>query len=214
MTMIAFDFDDLDDTASGALTPLALAGRHWQAVAEFNTAVALQTVRAFREAATLWTGGTSALWPDPADIRKGLASFSLTMPAMPTAGVPSVGVPSLTEPFAFSGPFAPEPRSAGEEDEIAEAELAGAGIAGPGIEGAATKPAVLEAPDGAPDDLTRISGVGPVLSRTLNGLGVFHFRQIAAWTPAEVAWVDATLKFKGRIDRDGWVAQAARLAEG
>jgi hypothetical protein len=43
-------------------------------------------------------------------------------------------------------------------------------------------------------------------------MGFYHFDQIAAWTPAEVAWVDARLKFKGRIERDDWIAQAAALA--
>jgi NADH-quinone oxidoreductase subunit E len=62
--------------------------------------------------------------------------------------------------------------------------------------------------DGKADDLKRISGVGPKLEGLLNEMGFFHFDQIAAWTPAEVAWVDARLKFKGRIERDNWIAQA------
>ncbi len=62
------------------------------------------------------------------------------------------------------------------------------------------------------DDLKRITGVGPKLEETLNGLGIYHFDQIAKWTAAEIAWVDARLKFKGRIERDDWVAQAATLA--
>jgi NADH-quinone oxidoreductase subunit E len=66
--------------------------------------------------------------------------------------------------------------------------------------------------DGKPDDLKKISGVGPKLEGVLNEMGFYHFDQIAAWTPAEVAWVDARLKFKGRIERDGWIAQAAALA--
>lgn len=62
------------------------------------------------------------------------------------------------------------------------------------------------------DDLKKISGVGPKLEALLNELGFWHYDQIAAWTPAEIAWVDARLKFKGRIERDGWIAQAATLA--
>ena len=31
---------------------------------------------------------------------------------------------------------------------------------------------------------------------------------------AEIAWVDARLKFKGRIVRDGWIAQAQSFANG
>ena len=48
----------------------------------------------------------------------------------------------------------------------------------------------------------------------LNDLGFYHFDQIAAWGPAEIAWVDTRLQFKGRIERDNWVAQAAELARG
>jgi NADH-quinone oxidoreductase subunit E len=66
--------------------------------------------------------------------------------------------------------------------------------------------------DGKPDDLKRISGVGPKLEGLLNEMGFYHFDQIAAWTPAEVVWVDARLKFKGRIERDDWIAQATALA--
>ena len=78
---------------------------------------------------------------------------------------------------------------------------------------AGTRPAALEvARDGMADDLKRIAGIGPKLETVLNDLGIYHFDQIAAWTPAEVAWVDGYLRFKGRIDRDGWVDQAGRLA--
>jgi len=65
----------------------------------------------------------------------------------------------------------------------------------------------------AADDLKRITGVGPKLEGVLNELGFYHFDQIAAWTPAEVAWVDSRLKFKGRIERDGWIAQAKTLLD-
>jgi NADH-quinone oxidoreductase subunit E len=64
---------------------------------------------------------------------------------------------------------------------------------------------------GKPDDLKKIKGVGPKLEGTLNGLGIYHFDQIAAWTESEVAWVDERLKFKGRIERDGWIGQAKTL---
>jgi NADH-quinone oxidoreductase subunit E len=65
---------------------------------------------------------------------------------------------------------------------------------------------------GKADDLKLIKGVGPKLEGVLNDLGVYHFDQIAAWTEDEVAWVDERLKFKGRIARDGWIAQAKQLA--
>ena len=63
------------------------------------------------------------------------------------------------------------------------------------------------------DDLTQISGVGPVIVKKLNALGVTTFAQIAAWTPEDVAEMDEKLSFKGRIDRDGWLEQAKKLAK-
>ncbi|RZW08658.1 MAG: NADH-quinone oxidoreductase subunit NuoE [Rhodobacteraceae bacterium] len=72
---------------------------------------------------------------------------------------------------------------------------------------------LAEARDGQPDDLKRISGVGPKLEQLLHRLGFFHFDQVAAWTDDEIAWVDDNLEgFKGRVTRDEWVAQAKQLA--
>ncbi len=46
-------------------------------------------------------------------------------------------------------------------------------------------------------------------------MGFYHFDQVAAWTEAEVAWVDDNLEgFKGRVTRDEWVSQAKLLAAG
>jgi small subunit ribosomal protein S2 len=66
----------------------------------------------------------------------------------------------------------------------------------------------LTAPRGAPDDLTKLNGVGPQIETKLNEAGVFHFWQFAAMTEADVAKLDADLKFSGRIAREGWVDQA------
>lgn len=66
--------------------------------------------------------------------------------------------------------------------------------------------------DGKPDKLQMISGVGPKLEKTLHGLGYFHFDQIAAWGKDQVDWVDDHLRYKGRIERDEWIAQAKLLA--
>ncbi|MCE8008831.1 hypothetical protein [Aestuariivita sp.] len=73
---------------------------------------------------------------------------------------------------------------------------------------------LVGARDGRADNLKLLKGVGPKLEQTLNELGFFHFDQIAKWTEAEVAWVDTRLKFKGRIERDGWIEQAKILAAG
>ena len=70
------------------------------------------------------------------------------------------------------------------------------------------------APEGGGDDLKLIKGVGPKLEGVLNDMGIYMFNQIAVWTPADVLWVDDRLKFKGRIDRDGWIEQAKILGAG
>ena len=65
-----------------------------------------------------------------------------------------------------------------------------------------------------PDDLKLISGIGPKLEQVLNGLGIWTYSQIASWGREEIAWVDDYLSFKGRIGRDDWIGQAAKLAAG
>jgi predicted flap endonuclease-1-like 5' DNA nuclease len=76
-------------------------------------------------------------------------------------------------------------------------------------------PLFLEAPDGPADDLTVVRGVGPRLAVLLNSLGIFHLRQIARWSDADIAEIDTRLgAFKGRIARDNWVEQAKLLIDG
>ncbi len=89
--------------------------------------------------------------------------------------------------------------------EVAPVAFASAAVA-TGTEG----PARLSAPHGGvADNLKEIEGVGPAMERLVNGMGFYHFDQIAGWSDADVAWVDANLKgFKGRVTRDRWVAQA------
>jgi predicted flap endonuclease-1-like 5' DNA nuclease len=72
-------------------------------------------------------------------------------------------------------------------------------------------PPLLDGP-GAPDDLKLIVGVGPVLERMLQQLGVATYRQIARWTERDIDEFDARLhEFPGRIRRDAWVTQARAL---
>ncbi len=99
---------------------------------------------------------------------------------------------------------APEP---GEAASVAAepAAVTDAPAAVPGYE-------VLAAPRGEADDLKVISGVGPVIEEKLNKMGIYHYWQIAAFTPADIERVDNDLNFKGRIERDNWLEQASKLA--
>ncbi len=74
--------------------------------------------------------------------------------------------------------------------------------------------AAASAPAAGGDDLKKLSGVGPALEKKLHEAGVTTFAQIAAWTDADVAAMDEKLSFKGRIEREGWIAQAQELAQG
>jgi predicted flap endonuclease-1-like 5' DNA nuclease len=77
------------------------------------------------------------------------------------------------------------------------------------------RPAGLAAPrGGVPDNLQRIKGIGKRNEELLNGLGIFHFGQIAAWTPGEAQWIGQYLAFPERIGHDDWVGQAMLLAMG
>ena len=63
-----------------------------------------------------------------------------------------------------------------------------------------------------PSDLKAIPGIGPKLEKVLNGLGIWTYAQIAAWTADEIAWVEDYLSLTGRVGRDDWIARAAALA--
>ena len=70
----------------------------------------------------------------------------------------------------------------------------------------------LSEPEGEVDDLTEIIGIGKVFERTLHDLGIYHFRQIAAFGPVEIARINSELKeFKGRVEHDDWIGQAKDL---
>ncbi|MEX0343791.1 MAG: dipeptide ABC transporter ATP-binding protein [Rhizobiaceae bacterium] len=75
------------------------------------------------------------------------------------------------------------------------------------------RPKAIEKPE-KPDDLKKISGVGPKIEGILHGLGIYTYAQVASWKKAECDWVDGHLNFKGRIQREDWVSQAKSLAKG
>ena len=82
-------------------------------------------------------------------------------------------------------------------------------------------PAPVEAPPppaqpaATSDNLRLLKGVGPKLAALLGGLGITRFQQIADWSDADIAAIDAQLgAFQGRIARDNLVDQASYLARG
>ncbi len=73
---------------------------------------------------------------------------------------------------------------------------------------------LFTAPEGSPDDLRLLTGVGPVLAQRLNDLGITKWSQVAALTPEDFAEVEERLNMKGRIARDSWLKQAEVLVRG
>ena len=124
---------------------------------------------------------------------------SLTGKANGAAKPEKATKPKATAPVSQAAPVKAAPAAA--------ALAAPAAVAG--------KPQLYASPpaDGV-DDLKQISGVGPKLEKLLNSLGIYTFGQVAAWSADDVAWVDARLTFKGRIERDDWMSQAKALAAG
>lgn len=149
---------------------------------------------------------------------KAAAKTPKAAPAAPKAAVGFKGKAELQAKAA--------PASTAEAVPVAEAAREGAPKSRAAKAKAAGKPKAAKAPatglvrltaprGGKADDLKLIDGVGPALERLVNSLGFYHFDQIAAWTEADIALVDAELKsFKGRATRDKWVVQAKILAEG
>ena len=136
-----------------------------------------------------------------------------------TTDTPKAPEPAAApEPAPVAEPAAAaEPTAAPEPAPVAASASASAS-ATPDVETAeeAARPEALSsARAGGADDLKMIKGVGPKLEIMLNDLGFYHFDQIAAWSAAEVAWVNDNLAgFKGRVSRDNWVEQASKLATG
>ena len=62
------------------------------------------------------------------------------------------------------------------------------------------------------DDLKMISGIGPFIEERLNALDIYTFRQISKFSDRDIERINTALSyFSGRIERDGWVSQAAEL---
>ncbi|MFJ5367611.1 NADH-quinone oxidoreductase subunit NuoE [Bosea sp. CER48] len=129
--------------------------------------------------------------------------------AKPASETAAAARPKPSEPTQPSSAASDTPAAKGkvEKKDVAEA-------AKPAVD--ESKPELLTAARGGKgDDLELIWGVGPKLARMLNEMGIWHYEQIAKWTPAELAWVDARLTgFKGRAERDDWIAQSKKLATG
>ena len=92
----------------------------------------------------------------------------------------------------------------------------GASAAPPAVDLPEAKPTTfrgIDAPRGEADDLKRIQGITPKIEQRLNDIGVYHFWQLADLDEENAALLDKTLRLKGQVGKDGWVAAAKALSE-
>jgi large subunit ribosomal protein L20 len=146
-----------------------------------------------------------------------------------TAALPVAPAPQSAEPQAEPKPKAVPKAETAEKPEKAEKPAEQAADKEEKAEAPAPKAAAVPSEDKEvaaeqvrerfaamadvdPDDLKEIKGVGPVLEKTLHGLNIKTFAQIAAFDDEDVAMVTAALTgFKDRVTRDDWVEQATAL---
>jgi len=70
-----------------------------------------------------------------------------------------------------------------------------------------------EAPESGQDKLSTIKGIGPVIEKKLNDLGIYQFEQIASWTKEQELWIGSQIAFPTRVMREEWVKQAKELVK-
>ena len=109
---------------------------------------------------------------------------------------------ALAQGDAESGPKAPEKEAA--KDAAAKTD---AGPRPADIDKMDARGRLAE-PQGDPDDLKKIKGVGPKLEEKLHEAGIYHFWQVAALKSEQIAELEEEMSFPGRIERDDWIAQA------
>lgn len=66
----------------------------------------------------------------------------------------------------------------------------------------------------APDDLTRIEGIGPQIRTILHEAGLTTFRALAGATPERLTGIVEAADFKAPFDASSWPQQAELAAKG
>ena len=117
----------------------------------------------------------------------------------------------MLEPVAEAGEAAVDMTAAEAIEPQARDTGRRAKAAAPAAAAVAVEP-LFATPAGDADDLKKITGVGPVLEKKLNALGITRFDQVANFSDEDIAKIDDALNFKGRILRDDWIGQAKTLA--
>jgi small subunit ribosomal protein S2 len=67
----------------------------------------------------------------------------------------------------------------------------------------------LPGPRGQPDDLKKLPSVSPAIEKQLNDLGIFHYTQIAEFSPTAAHNVGEEVGLPGRVE--SWIAKAKEM---
>ncbi len=148
---------------------------------------------------------------DKSGVKEAIGTGSVSAAAI-AAMKPASNKPARAE-MGKPAPKAKAAKAAKPAKAEAEAKPAKKAAAKPAAKKAEPKAAAAKETAGA-DDLKQLSGVGPALEKKMHEAGVTSFAQIAGWSADDVAAIEEKLSFKGRVERDDWIAQAKTLAKG
>lgn len=167
-------------------------------------------IRALERVLLPWRGTVPAMLPRTVPVPPPDFSHVVDEPALHAAvetyvprhmaGDPilDVELPGYQPPPAVR---ASKPASGRMNEAVARGDLAG------------VRPLPLQgARQGGADPLHLINGVTKRHAGRLAQVGIYHFSQIAAWTPQEVAWTSAYLGIGDAIIEKDWVGQAMQFA--
>ncbi len=138
-----------------------------------------------------------------------------TAPAAPAAALAAKPAnPPAPTPVAAPTPMAPlvaTPATAKPVTPSAAPAAAAPPAPAAAAESGAAPPLLSAARDGKGDDLRRIHAIDGWTEGRLKALGIWHFGQIADWSPANARWVEHRLALHGRVGDEKWVSQARTL---
>ena len=204
-----------DSTAGGSADAGSAAGRSADAGSAVGAAAVAGSADAVEELPADTVDETRvaeilAESPDADVVVVDEATYELAVAdAAPDPSRPADPAPAVAgAEVVATGPAAAEP-----SDDATEAELEDAAAE---RSRSVPMPTFSEAPTAeipaVTDDLRRIRGIGPSMERTLQGIGIVSYRQLALLDGAELERVRGELTdFRGRIEREDWVGQARAL---
>lgn len=134
--------------------------------------------------------------------------------ARPEAGTPEPSVAAASESVTATETAAPAEKGAPKPKAAPRKRAAAKKTTRPASRTAPVNKKAAAAPVSGKDDLKRIKGIGRQIEAKLNAAGITRYEQIAKWTKKDAAEFADKLSFAGRIEREGWVAQAKKLAKG